>query len=355
MVSLVGATTATASSTTTSTVPWTAPLALTVTEGTLAAVAASDVDGNPVAGTVVNATTWHSSALSLLPGAPYQLYATVADAKGHWSTQALTATTARAVHYLHATISPDDNAVAGVGLPVIVTLDGAVTSPQARAAVIARLTVVTTPAVQGAWRWMSPNELHYRGANYWASGTKISAGADLSRLQLPDGTWGEGTHTSSWSVGRSFVSTVDNQTHLMTSRLDGTIVRVMKASLGRPGYDTYGGAHLVLEKQASLVMDSATTGHVLGDKDYYRETVLWTVRISYGGTFVHAAPWSVQDQGVRNVSHGCINLSPTDGQWYFGQVRRGDVVDVVNAALGPKRDDPGMSDWNYSFAQWKTA
>ena len=232
---------------------------------------------------------------------------------------------------------------------------GAVTSPQARAAVIARLTVVTTPAVQGAWRWMSPNELHYRGANYWASGTKISAGADLSRLQLPDGTWGEGTHTSSWSVGRSFVSTVDNKTHLMTSRLDGTIVRVMKASLGRPGYDTYGGAHLVLEKQASLVMDSATTGHVLGDKDYYRETVLWTVRISYGGTFVHAAPWSVQDQGVRNVSHGCINLSPTDGQWYFGQVRRGDVVDVVNAALGPKRDDPGMSDWNYSFAQWKTA
>lgn len=30
--------------------------------------------------------------------------------------------------------------------------------------------------------------------------------------------------------------------------------------------------------------------------------------------FVHAAPWSVAQQGSSNVSHGCINLSPDNAQ-----------------------------------------
>jgi hypothetical protein len=41
-------------------------------------------------------------------------------------------------------------------------------------------------------------------------------------------------------------------------------------------------------------MDSATVGIPKGDPDYYYETVYWDTRISNGGMFVHAAPWSLQ-------------------------------------------------------------
>ena len=350
---------------TSTTVPWAAPLALTVSNGTFVQVLATDAGGTPLAGVIERhrlhegdtdqGAGWRSTGTMLMPGMTYHLSATTVDAAGRSASHTLTATASRAAHYLHATISPSDHAVVGVGLPVIVTLDRRVDDPVARAAVLARLTVSSLPRVVGAWRWITGSELHYRAATYWASGTQLTATADLRRLALPDGTWGEESHTSTWSIGRSFVSTVDNTTHLMTSTVDGVAVRVMKTSLGRPGYDTHGGVHLVLEKQASIVMDSATTGHAVGDKDYYKETVLWTVRISYSGTFVHSAPWSVQDQGLRNVSHGCINLSPTDAEWFFGQALRGDIVEIVNTGVGPVRSDPGMSDWNYTFADWQRA
>lgn len=356
-------TTATLVGAATTLVPWSAPLALTISNGTFVQVVATDAEGNDVAGVIRRSrlhegstdqgADWRSAAAHLLPGMTYHLTVTTVDAAGRRARRTLTATASKAAHYLHATISPGDHAVVGVGLPVIVTLDRQVNDPAARAAVQARLTVSSLPQVAGAWHWMNGSELHYRAAAYWASGTQLTATADLRRLALPDGTWGEDNHTSSWSVGRSLVSTVDNTTHLMTVTVDGTVVRVMKVSLGRPGYDTHSGVHLVLEKQASLVMDSATTGHAVGDPDYYKETVLWTVRISYSGTFVHSAPWSVQDQGLRNVSHGCINLSPDDAQWFFGQALRGDIVSIVNTDAGPVRSDPGMSDWNDTFAAWQ--
>ena len=39
------------------------------------------------------------------------------------------------------------------------------------------------------------------------------------------------------------------------------------------------------------------------------------------GDYVHSAPWSVDDQGKRDVSHGCINISPTNAKWFFDQLR----------------------------------
>ena len=350
---------------TTGQIPWSAPLAVTVTDGVVTHVVATDAEGTTLDGAIEQShlrggvaergTGWHSYAATLLPAMAYRLVVTVEDTDGKSTVHVMTAKATKAARYLHAVISPADHAVVGVGLPVIVTLNQPITDLLARAEIQARLTVATSPMVEGAWRWMSPSELHYRSANYWASGTQLVATANLRRLQLPDGTWGEGTHSSTWTIGRSFISTVDNTTNLMTSTLDGKVVRVMKDSLGRPGYDTLSGVHLVLEKQSSLVMDSTTTGHSVGDKDYYKETVLWTVRISYGGAFVHYAPWSVLDQGLRNVSHGCINLSPADAEWFFGQALRGDIVDIVNTGVAPNRHDPGMSDWNYTFAEWQQA
>ena len=57
----------------------------------------------------------------------------------------------------------------------------------------------------------------------------------------------------------------------------------------------------------------------------------YATRITWGGIFVHSAPWSVNQQGNSNVSHGCINLSPTNAKWFFDNVRNGDQVSIVNA------------------------
>jgi lipoprotein-anchoring transpeptidase ErfK/SrfK len=332
------------------TVPWDHPLTFKVTDGTLTSVAVLDPDGLPLDGDLTD-VGW-SSRHSLLPSSTYRAMATVLDAAGKTRQIAVSPLTAPASKTLHAVMSPGDNRVVGVGMTVIATLNRPVTSAADRALVEACFTVATTPQVPGAWRWMSPTELHYRGATYWAAGTTIKAHVNLTRLHLSDGTWGNGIINTSYRIGSAVIATVDVTKHLMTVVVDGKLVRTLKVSTGREKYPTKGGVHLVLEKTKLKTMDSATVGIPRNSADGYYEKVPNSVRISYSGEFVHSAGWSVRDQGVRNVSHGCVNLSPTDAAWFFNHVRRGDVVNVIHAAAGPKLSDPGMSDWNIPFTTW---
>ena len=331
-------------------VPWDRPLALSVTDGTLKDVTAIGPDGQPVLGEL-SESGW-SSTETLLPASTYRLSATVVDKRGATSTVQINTRTTLPSTTLHAVLSPGDGKVVGVGMTVIATLDRAVTDTADRNAVAHRLTVSTVPAVLGAWRWMSATELHYRGPAYWAKGTKITAHADFTRLHLSDGTWGEGVRDTTYTIGSRVISTVDVTAHVMRVVVDGALVRTVKVSTGRDKYPTKGGVHLVLEKTKLKIMDSATVGIPRKSPDGYYEKVPNSVRISYGGAFVHSADWSVRDQGVRNVSHGCVNISPADAAWFFDLVKRGDVVDVIHSVAPPKLSDPGMSDWNIPFADW---
>ena len=56
---------------------------------------------------------------------------------------------------------------------------------------------------------------------------------------------------------------------------------------------------------------------------------------------------------MRNVSHGCINLSPADAKWFFDLATRGDVVKVVGSSPRPDTWDAGSRDWNMSWDEWK--
>jgi lipoprotein-anchoring transpeptidase ErfK/SrfK len=329
-------------------VAWSQPLTVAVTDGELVRVAVRGPDDADLAGVLADSRTWRSSG-PLLPDAPYDVLALVRDGAGGERWQPAQVTTAPADKTLKAALSPGDDAVVGVGMPVIVRLDGPVKDPAARAALVQRLSVRSAPAVDGAWRWISADELHYRPAQFWAPGTRISVRADLDRLALPDGVWGAGVRTTSYTVGDALVSTVDVNAKTMTVRRNGQVLRVLPASMGRPEFATRNGTHLVLEKYPSKVLDSATVG-LPGE---YQTKVDWAVRLTYSGTFTHSAPWSVQDQGVRNVSHGCVNLSPADAKWFYDQTRRGDVVQVVGSTVGPKLSDPGAMDWNVPFEEWK--
>ena len=327
------------------------PLAVGAASGTITAAVVTGPQG-VVAGTV-SPTGWTSTGM-LVPAAEYRVAAQVRDLAGTEHALSLTTRTTAATRQLSAVLGPGDNAVVGVGMPITVLLSRPVTSHADRLAVLDRLSVTTTPAVAGSWRFMSGTEIHYRSAAFWQPGTQIALTSDLSYLQLADRvTWGQvGAHTTRYRIGGSLVSTVDLTAYTMTVRQAGKVLRVMKMSAGSAKYPTKGGVHIVLAKVRLQLFDSATVGIPRSARDGNYKKLPWAVRISNGGAFVHAQPATLADQGVRNVSHGCINLSPNDAEWFYGITRTGDVVDVVNAVVPPVLSDSGMSDWNIAYDKW---
>jgi lipoprotein-anchoring transpeptidase ErfK/SrfK len=326
-------------------IPWQQPLRLRALGGTLDDVAVVDDQGGPVPGVVSAGQDAWTSTVTLVPNTTYSITARLAGPRGAVQSAVQTVQSSASTHQLLATVTPGDNDTVGVGMPVVVTFNRDVPVAD-RDQVAARLTVNSTPGVQGAWRWISPREVHWRPSAYWPAHTSVSVQSDLDRLHVTDDVWGSGTRSVHFSIGDSHIAVADVAAHTFTVSDNGKVLRVLPMSAGRDVFPTRGGTHIVLEKEQVVTMDSQTVGIPRNSPDGYFEKVFWDVRISYGGAFVHAAPWSVNDQGHRNVSHGCVNLSTADAQWYFGLAQRGDVVDVVHSPAAPVLSDPGMVDWN---------
>ena len=331
-------------------VPWDQPLRLRVLHATVGAVSVQDETGTSITGTVGPDGVWQTTS-TLVPLTRYAIDVEAVGRRHHVSHQSVSVQTTDAVRHLGATISPGDGATVGIGMPVVVTLDGDVAAPK-RAAVESRLTVLTNPPVSGAWHWMSPRELHWRPPTYWQAHTDVNVDANFDRLDLGDGVWGAGHRSSHFVVGDAHVSIADVQTHTFTVTSNGRVQRVIPMSAGRDAYPTKNGVHIALEKSQVVTMDSQTVGIPRNSPDGYYEKVYWDVRISNGGAFVHAAPWSVGEQGNRNVSHGCVNISTSDAQWFFSFTQRGDVVNVVHSPVPPVLSDAGTADWNLSWSAW---
>lgn len=325
-------------------IPWRQPLTFSVTHGSIVSLTATGPEG-AIDG-VLSRHGWVSTT-ALVPDSRYVLRAEVQGADGQTGTIDRVASTAPAAVQLRARFAPDGGTF-GVGQPLVVRFDHAILGEQARQAVLSRLRVTTTPAVEGSWRFFSSTEAHYRPATFWRPGTQVRAMATLAGLRLPGtDTWGADAATlGGFDIGRSMISVVDLDRKLMTVRLDGEVVKIMKISAGREKYPTKGGVHIVLSRHATYLFNSTTVGIPITSPDGYYQRLPYAVRISNGGAFVHAQPATVDYQGVRNVSHGCINASTEDARWFYDNSLLGDVVDVVNYVAGPDRGDPGMVDWN---------
>ena len=137
----------------------------------------------------------------------------------------------------------------------------------------------------------------------------------------------------------------------MTVAIDGTRARSIPVTTGKPGFRTRGGTRVISEMLPETRMDAASTGVTPGDPEYYNLDVRYAMRMTNSGEFIHAAPWSVQSQGVDNVSHGCVGMSPADARWLFERSRVGDVVTVVNST---RKLEPGngLTQWNVPWADW---
>jgi lipoprotein-anchoring transpeptidase ErfK/SrfK len=111
---------------------------------------------------------------------------------------------------------------------------------------------------------------------------------------------------------------------------------------------TSSGAHVVMEKERLVKMRPSLPKT---DPLYYEEDVPYAVRFTSSGLYVHWADWSVWDQGVRNVSHGCINMSPNDAIWFFNNFGFGDIVEVRNTGKAQELTD-GLGDWGLPYEEW---
>jgi lipoprotein-anchoring transpeptidase ErfK/SrfK len=171
--------------------------------------------------------------------------------------------------------------------------------------------------------------------------------AHLAGVRAGEGLWGVKDRTLDFTVGPRHITTIDAKKHRATVTEDGKTVRTMKVSLGKPGDDSYTGVMIAQEKQAAMVMDSATTGN----PGEYRTPTKWNVRMTYSGTFIHSAPWSTGSQGSANVSHGCVNASPSDAKWFYDFTNRGDIIEVTGTTRKLQFGN-GPTPWAKPWQDW---
>jgi lipoprotein-anchoring transpeptidase ErfK/SrfK len=320
-------------------------IAVSVAHGKLTAVTAQLSGGAAVAGTLAaDGMSW-TSTNPVGIGHTYGVSATATGDDGKQQTVTSTFSTATPASTFAGTYTPDGGTTVGVAQPVSITFDKPIAD---KATVEQQLSVTADPPVAGSWHWFGSQRVDYRPQAYWAPGTKVTLQMRLDGVKSGS-SYGRQNRDVTFTVGRSLVATMDANTKQMTVVTSGKTT-TLAVSSGKPGFETWNGTMVVLEKTQDIRMDSSTVG-IFGVNAYDIPDVYWDVRLTPSGTFVHAAPWNAGKFGHVNGSHGCIGMSTSDAQWFFNQVIPGDPVTVVNSKDTVKPDN-GFGDWNLSWTDW---
>ncbi len=226
-------------------------------------------------------------------------------------------------------LSPTNGSTVGVAQPIIINFPGPVDDAGVTESAI---DISSVPPVPGTFYWMTPTQLRWRPLSFWPAHTAVTVDA--------------GGTVSSFHTGDTLVATADDATHQLTVTRNGTVQKAIPISMGMAagGHQTANGTYYVQEKLRSVVMDSSTYGIPVNSTYGYKVNVDLAVRFDDSGNFVHSAPWSVDDQGKRDVSHGCINISPTNARWFFDNFGAGDPI-IVKNSTGTYTKKDGSSDW----------
>lgn len=296
-------------------------------------------------------TTWTADEL-LEPGTTYTITGSAVNADGtasklrsRFETKDLTLD-----EQTYPSVAPLAGETVGVGMPVIVTFDVPVTD---KASFERHMHVISKPAQQGSWYWLSDKEAHWRPRTYWKAGTDVSVKVDVNSVSAGNGIYGQEDRDVSFHVGDAHVYKIDTRTDEMKVFSNGKLLRTIPVTTGMPGFTTRSGTKVIIEKYASKEMNSATIGIDPNSANGYDiDNVQWAMRLTYSGEFLHAAPWSVASQGHANVSHGCTGMSTANAYWLYHMTRRGDVVQTVGSNR-PMEFGNGYGDWNMSWQDYK--
>lgn len=239
-----------------------------------------------------------------------------------------------------------DDHTYGVAMPVVVEFSEQIPE-KARAQVESRLFVTTTPAQPGVWHWMSGRQVTYRAPEYWKPGTVLSVRAALKGVPMGEGRYGDDDRKATAKIaGEKLELIVKNSNKHIDVFRNGKKVKSMPVSLGKASTPSSSGTMVIMDKQESTIFD--TTGE---PGDQYRVAIQYAQRLTWGGEFIHSAPWSVGDQGNRNVSHGCLNVSPSNAVWLFQNTHVGDPVTVKGTGVKLERGN-GFTAWDLSWKEF---
>jgi lipoprotein-anchoring transpeptidase ErfK/SrfK len=243
-----------------------------------------------------------------------------------------------------------DNQTLGVGMPIIVSFSNDIAKDQ-RANVQKRLFVTSDPPQEGIWYWWNDKEVHYRTKEYWQAGTKISVRAAIGGLALGNNRYGSGDLTINATVGPQTIMVADNATKQMTVTRDGVLLRTIPVSFGKKSTPSDSGNFVIMIKNEWEWFDSSSFGVPVDSSDGYRTKVYYPQRITWDGKYIHSAPWSEGDQGRRNVSHGCTNVSAANAKWLYDLTHIGDPV-IINGTEEHVAWQNGWTHWDRPWSEY---
>jgi lipoprotein-anchoring transpeptidase ErfK/SrfK len=327
----------------------TAPISVEVRDGWFQRVALTNSAGKVVAGTLNRDRTVYSISEPLGYDATYTWSGSAVGHDGKAIPVAGKLTTVAPTKTIGGGFQLADGQTVGVAAPIIIQFDAPISD---KAAVERALTVTTEPPVEGCWAWL-PDEVggsrvHWRTREYYPAGTNVKVDAKLYGLPFGDGAYGDQDISLHFQVGRRQVVKAEVSSHRIKVVRDEGVIMDFPCSYGEADKArnvTRNGIHVVSEKYADFYMSNPAAG-------YSHVHERWAVRISNNGEFIHANPMSAGAQGNSNVTNGCINLSTSDAEQYFGSAMYGDPVEVTGSSIELSYSDGDIWDWAVDWDTW---
>ncbi|MFI6656667.1 Ig-like domain-containing protein [Streptomyces sp. NPDC050523] len=335
--------------------------AVTVSKGTLTGVTMTTADGTAVAGQLsADKLSWKPST-QLQRSTTYKVAAEAKDSAGLVAHENASFTTVSPNNSFIGNFTPEQGSTVGVGMPVSINFDKAITN---KAAVQKGITVSSSSGQEVVGHWFGANRLDFRPEDYWKENSTVTLKLALDGVEGASGVTGVQQKTVTFHIGRNQVSYVDAKTKQMKVTQDGKTIKTIPISAGSPENKTYNGTMVMSEKFKETRMNGATVGFTDDDGkgEYDIKDVPHAIRLTNSGTFLHGNYWGAKSIfGSVNTSHGCVGLSDTKGAddkgtpayWMYNNSIVGDVVVISNTGDKTVQPDNGLNGWNLSWAAWK--
>ncbi|GAA3888153.1 L,D-transpeptidase [Streptomyces sp. NPDC003631] len=333
---------------------------VTVAKGTLSNVTMTTESGTAVSGQIsADKKSWAPSG-QLERATTYKVTATAEDSQGRDAHENASFTTVAPDHSFIGNFTPENGSTVGVGMPVSINFDKAISN---KAAVQKGITVASSSGQQVVGHWFNANRLDFRPEQYWKEGSTVTLKLNLDGVEGASGVYGVQQKTVTFKIGRNQVSYVDAKTKQMKITQNGKVVKTVPISAGAPDHTTYQGQMVISEKFTQTRMNGATVGFKDSDGkgEYDIKDVPHAMRLTTSGTFIHGNYWGAPSVfGSVNTSHGCVGLQDKKGAndpntpaaWFYEHSMIGDVVVVSNTGDRTVSPDNGLNGWNMSWSQW---
>jgi lipoprotein-anchoring transpeptidase ErfK/SrfK len=327
----------------------TAPISVEVRDGWFQHVALTNADGKAVAGALNRDRTLYTLSEPLGYDVTYTWSGTAVGHDGKPIAVKGEITTVAPTKVVDGGFQLADGQTVGVATPIIIQFDAPIAD---KATVERALKITTEPPVEGSWAWL-PDEsegarVHWRSREYYPAGTKVNVDAKLYGLSFGDGAYGKQDMSLKFDIGRRQVVKAEISSHRIQVVRDEGVIMDFACSYGegdKARNVTRNGIHVVSEKYSDFYMSNPAAG-------YSHVHERWAVRISNNGEFIHANPNSAGAQGNSNVTNGCVNLSTSDAEQYFGSAIYGDPVEVTGSRIELSYADGDIWDWAVDWNTW---